>query len=75
MKNILIGRMYRHYKNKDYIIIDIAQHSETLEKLVVYKALYGENLTWVRPYDMFIENVEYNGEVTERFKFVNDKDI
>jgi len=75
MKEILIGRMYRHYKNKDYIIIDIAQHSETLEKLVVYKALYGENLTWVRPYDMFIENVEYNGEVTERFKLVNDKDI
>lgn len=73
MKEILIGRMYRHYKNKDYIIIDLAQHSETLEKLVVYKALYGDNLTWVRPYDMFIEDVEYNGEVKERFKLVNDK--
>ncbi len=56
---IKLGK-YKHYKGKEYEVIGIAKHSETLEDLVVYKALYqteGENL-WVRPLKMFLENVE-----------------
>ena len=48
-------------------MIGIAQHSETGEKLVVYKAMYGEQGLWVRPYDMFTEPVEQNGQLVARF--------
>jgi hypothetical protein len=63
---------YQHYKGKHYQVIGIAQHSETLEKLVVYKALYqqeGENL-WVRPLQLFIEDVEIDGKKMPRFQFL-----
>ena len=65
--------IYKHYKGKLYEVIGIAQHSETLEKLVVYKALYqpeGENL-WVRPLAMFTETIEINGVSMQRFEFVS----
>lgn len=68
---IALGK-YRHYKGKEYEVIGIAQHSETLEKLVVYKALYqpaGENL-WVRPLKMFTETVEINGIKKPRFEYL-----
>lgn len=61
--------IYRHYKGKLYEVIGIARHSETLEKLVVYKACYqneGENL-WIRPLSMFGEKVMAEGRETERF--------
>jgi hypothetical protein len=64
--------IYKHYKGKLYEVIGVAQHSETLEKLVVYKALYqpeGENL-WVRPLSMFTEAIEVNGVSMQRFKYV-----
>ncbi len=66
-----IGK-YQHYKGKQYEVIGIARHSETLEELVVYKALYkpeGENL-WVRPLKMFLENVNFEGKEIPRFKFL-----
>ncbi|RBW52057.1 DUF1653 domain-containing protein [Marinobacter sp. F3R11] len=58
---------YRHYKGKDYEVIDIARHSETEEKLVVYRCLYGDNSLWVRPLSMFRETVNVAGEQVPRF--------
>jgi hypothetical protein len=66
-----IGK-YKHYKGNLYEVLGVAKHSETLEELVVYKALYqpeGENL-WVRPLAMFTESVEINGTTVERFAFI-----
>jgi len=68
---------YQHYKTKKlYGIIGIARHSETHEELVVYKALYqcsefGNNQLWVRPKEMFFEQVDYNGQRVPRFKQVD----
>ena len=62
-----IGR-YRHYKNKDYDVIGIANHTETMEKYVVYRALYGTYELWVRPLAMFMEMVELNGKSVPRFQ-------
>ena len=64
--------IYQHYKGNLYEIYHIAQHSETEEWMVVYKALYGEQGIWVRPYEMFVEKVELNGEVLERFAYVGE---
>lgn len=59
---------YEHYKGKRYKVIGIARHSETLEELVVYQALYGEYGLWVRPLKMFTERVDINGEEVPRFR-------
>ena len=64
--------LYQHYKGNMYEVYMTAQHSETEEWMVVYKALYGEQGMWVRPYDMFCETVEVNGVKVERFKKVDD---
>ena len=61
MRELKIKGIYKHYKGDLYIVEDIAFHSETQEKLVVYRALYGENTLWVRPYDMFLEEINKNG--------------
>ena len=61
---------YKHYKGKKYEVIGVAKHSETLEKMVAYKALYGERGLWVRPLKMFLEEVEMNGKNVPRFKYV-----
>ena len=63
---------YKHYKGNHYEVIGIARHSETLENMVVYKALYlpeGENL-WVRPLKMFTEEVEIDGKKVQRFEYL-----
>ncbi|OFY86872.1 MAG: hypothetical protein A3F72_00485 [Bacteroidetes bacterium RIFCSPLOWO2_12_FULL_35_15] len=65
---------YKHYKGKKYEVISVARHSETLENMVIYKALYlpeGENL-WVRPLIMFMEEVEVGGKKMPRFEYVGD---
>jgi len=64
------GAIYRHYKGLDYKIIGVARHSETLEELVVYQALYGTFDFWVRPVFMFLETVEINGASFPRFEKV-----
>ena len=69
-KNLKLG-IYQHYKGNKYQVIGIAIHSETLEEMVVYKALYGERLTWVRPLKMFLETVEINGKIKPRFLFLS----
>jgi len=61
---------YRHYKGNEYRVLGLARHSETLEPLVVYQALYGEGGLWVRPAAMFGENVEAAGQRVPRFAFV-----
>lgn len=58
---------YRHYKGRDYDVIGVARHSETLEPVVVYRALYGEGGLWVRPYAMFCEEVVVDGRSLRRF--------
>ena len=59
--------LYRHYKGNDYQVIAVARHSETLEPVVVYRALYGEGGLWVRPYAMFCEDVVVEGQAMRRF--------
>ena len=61
---------YRHYKGKDYQVIAIARHSETLEEMVVYRALYGKKQLWVRPAKMFGEKAVASGKKVPRFKFL-----
>lgn len=68
-KSIKLGQ-YKHYKGSKYQVLGIAIHSETLEELVIYKALYGKHLTWVRPLKMFLEDVECNGKKQPRFRYV-----
>jgi hypothetical protein len=68
---VRIGR-YRHYKGKEYTVIGIARHSETLEYLVVYRPEYGERGLWVRPKEMFMEEVDFNGARVPRFEFLSD---
>ena len=68
--------IYEHYKGKRYEVVDVARHSETLELLVVYKALYQgefpEGFLWVRPLAMFQENIMVNDRSVPRFKFVGN---
>lgn len=63
---------YRHYKGREYLVIGIARHSETLGPLVVYQALYGERGLWVRPAAMFVETVEVGGRSFPRFARIGD---
>ena len=60
---------YRHFKGKEYRVIGFAKHSETLEEFVVYKD--SEGVLWVRPYKMFIETVDFNGQKMPRFTFLH----
>lgn len=62
------GKKYRHFKGNEYLVLHLAKHSETLEDLVVYQALYGERGIWVRPLSMFEEQVEVNGKLVYRFE-------
>ena len=66
-REIRIGKKYRHFKGNDYLVINVAKHSETLEEMVVYQALYGERGIWVRPLSMFLEQKEVNGQMINRF--------
>ena len=63
---------YRHYKGKEYEVLMLATHSETEEKMVVYRMMYGEENVWVRPYNMFTSMVDSNGLVKPRFEKVPD---
>ena len=62
--------IYRHYKGNEYEVLMTARHSETEEWMVVYRALYGDYGVWVRPFEMFMEKVDVNGEMVDRFQFL-----
>ena len=64
--------IYKHYKGNRYELICVATHSETLEKMVVYKALYGEGEVWVRPVSMWSEKVLIDGTEVPRFVYIGD---
>ncbi|TWT32167.1 hypothetical protein KOR42_53950 [Thalassoglobus neptunius] len=69
--NVKPGR-YRHYKGKDYLVIGVAQHSETEEKLVVYRPDYGDRNLWVRPLEMFTQTVNVNDKPVPRFEYIGE---
>lgn len=62
---------YEHYKGNKYRVLGVAKHSETLEDIVVYEALYGDGGLFVRPLGMFLENVVVKGEAVPRFRFLS----
>lgn len=66
-RNDMEEKYYRHFKGGHYKLLHIAQDTETLKKVVVYQALYGEGKIWVRDYDMFFSTVLVNGEEMPRF--------
>ena len=72
MMELKAGR-YRHFKGKDYEVIAVAKDSETLEDMVVYRALYGEYGYWVRPLTMFCETVTVEGQTMPRFQYIGVK--
>jgi hypothetical protein len=64
-----LGR-YRHYKGNEYRVLGVTRHSETLEILVVYQQLYGDQGWWVRPYGLFVSTVEIDGSSQPRFTWI-----
>ena len=72
MDEIKLGK-YRHFKGNEYEVIAVAKHSETLEPMVVYRALYGEGGYWVRPAAMWNETVERDGKSFRRFTYVGEE--
>ena len=71
MDEIRPGR-YRHFKGGEYQVLGVAKHSETLEPMVVYRALYGESGLWVRPAAMWNETVEREGRTFRRFTYIGE---
>lgn len=71
-KKLQLG-VYQHYKGNKYLVLGTAKHSETLEELVLYTTLYEnkESALWVRPLEMFLENVVVNGKTIPRFKKID----
>jgi len=71
MEEIKLGK-YRHFKGNEYEVLYIAKHSETLEEVVVYRALYGDHGIWVRPASMWNETIERDGKTFKRFTKIEE---
>ena len=71
MEEIKLGR-YKHFKGNEYEVLGFANHSETGETMVIYRALYGEQAMWVRPASMWNEKVERDGKTYQRFIYVGE---
>lgn len=71
MRELKINRVYKHFKGDYYIVLDIANDSETKEKMVVYRKLYGDGGLWVRPLDMFLGEVDHEKypNVEQKYRF------
>jgi len=63
---------YKHFKGNEYLVLQLAKHSETMEPMVVYQALYGDCGVWVRPASMWNELVTFHGKIVKRFEFCSD---
>ena len=70
MEEIKLGR-YRHFKGNEYEVLYIGKDSETMEDVVIYRALYGQNEVWVRPARMWNETVERDGRIYKRFTLID----
>ena len=70
MNEIIIGGTYKHFKGNEYKVLAVAKHSETLEEMVIYQALYGSCDIWVRPKNMFLEDIERDGKTFKRVEFI-----
>ena len=68
---VIKGRIYKHFKGDYYLVEDVVYHSETKEQMVLYKALYGNGLRYVRPYEMFLSKVDKNKypDVNQEYRF------
>ena len=71
MEEIKLGK-YRHFKGNEYEVVALAHNSETMEDMVVYRALYGECEYWVRPASMWNETVERDGKIYKRFTYIEE---
>ncbi len=71
VKRMKLGK-YRHFKGGEYEVLCVGRDSETLEEVVVYRALYGERAVWVRPLKMWTERVERDGKTTPRFTYIGE---
>ncbi len=68
MRKVKINGIYKHFKGDYYLVVDVANHSETKEQYVVYRRLYGDGSLWIRPMDMFLSEVDH-----EKYPNVNQK--
>lgn len=71
MRELMLHRVYRHFKGDCYLVEDVATHSETDEEYVVYRRLYGDGSLWIRPKEMFLSEVDHEKypDVEQRWRF------
>ena len=72
MSNKIKKGIYQHYKGSEYQVEGTVRHSETEEIMVLYRPLYGEQALWVRPFDMFVEDVKIDGAKKTRFNYIRE---
>ncbi|WPU67054.1 DUF1653 domain-containing protein [Peredibacter starrii] len=75
VEDLVLGGVYQHYKGKNYLVRDLARHSETMEWMVLYECLYEneEGRLWVRPLKMFLETIELDGKTVPRFQYIGNQ--